>query len=103
MPPLDPTNQTPADQPLLPTLRRFLPYLWPAGEARLKARIVGAMTLVVASKLVQVFGASYTLKYAVDRMSVGDRGLATIVILLVVGYAASRFSTTLFDNARNAV
>ena len=61
------------------------------------------MLLVVASKIVQVFGAAYTLKYAVDRMSVGDRSLVTIVVLLVVGYAASRFSTTLFDNLRNAV
>jgi len=107
MPPADPTSQTRADQPLIPTLRRFLPYLWPAGETGLKARIVGAMALVVASKIVQVFGAAYTLKYAVDRMSGGprggDRGLATIVVLLVVGYAASRFSTTLFDNLRNAV
>lgn len=103
MPPTDPTSQTRADQPLLPTLRRFLPYLWPAGETGLKARIVVAMLLVVASKIVQVFGAAYTLKYAVDRMSVGDRSLVTIVVLLVVGYAASRFSTTLFDNLRNAV
>ncbi|WP_271299917.1 ABCB family ABC transporter ATP-binding protein/permease [Sphingomonas sp. CV7422] len=103
MPPTDPTSHTRADQPLLPTLCRFLPYLWPAGQPALKARIVGAMMLVVMSKLVQVFGAAYTLKYAVDRMAVGDRGVATIVILLVVGYAASRFSTTLFDNLRNAV
>ncbi len=103
MPPADPTQQTRADQPLLPTLRRFLPYLWPAGQTGLKVRIVVAMGFVVLSKLVQVFGAAYTLKYAVDRMSVGDRGVATIVILLVIGYAASRFSTTLFDNARNAV
>src|SRR3546814_18873730 len=80
-----------------------LPYLWPAGEPHLKLRIVAAMLLVLASKLVQVFGAAYTLKYAVDRMAAGDRGLATLVILLVVGYAAARFSTTLFDNLRNAV
>src|SRR3546814_3675883 len=102
MPP-DPTSHTRADQPLWPTLRRFLPYLWPAGEPHLKLRIVAAMLLVLASKLVQVFGAAYTLKYAVDRMAAGDRGLATLVILLVVGYAAARFSTTLFDNLRNAV
>ncbi|HVJ00314.1 MAG TPA: ABC transporter ATP-binding protein/permease [Sphingomonas sp.] len=100
MPP-DPTSHTRADQPLWPTLRRFLPYLWPADEPRLKLRIVGAMLFVLASKLVQVFGAAYTLKYAVDRMASGDRGLATIVVLLVIGYAASRFSTTLFDNLRN--
>src|SRR3546814_14462773 len=96
MPP-DPPSHTRADQPLWPTLRRFLPYLWPAGEPHLKLRIVAAMLLVLASKLVQVFGAAYTLKYAVDRMAAGDRGLATLVILLVVGYAAARFSTTLLD------
>src|SRR3546814_943684 len=61
------------------------------------------MLLVLVSKLVQVFGSAYTLKYAFDRMAAGDRGLATLVILLVVGYAAARFSTTLFDNLRNAV
>jgi len=90
-------------EPLLPTLRRFLPYLWPAGEPMLRVRIAAAMGFVLLSKLVQVFGAAYTLKYAVDRMATGQRGAATLVILLVVAYAASRFSTTLFDNLRNAV
>jgi len=102
MPPSDPTTAS-ADQPLLPTLRRFLPYLWPAGETELKARIVGAMLLVVASKFVQVFGSAYTLKFAVDRMASGDRGLASLVMLLVIAYAAARFGGTLFDNLRNAV
>src|SRR3954468_4616931 len=102
MPP-DPTTHTRADQPLLPVMRRFLPYLWPAGEAGLKARIVGAMALVLVSKLVQVFGAAYTLKNAVDRMASGDRSMATLVVLLVLAYAGSRFATTLFDNLRNAV
>ncbi len=68
MPPTDPTTSATAS--LLPTLRRFLPYLWPAGEPMLRLRIAGAMLLVLASKLVQVFGAAYTLKYAVDRMAV---------------------------------
>ena len=109
MPPLAPTPPTAlgATAPLLPTLRRFLPYLWPQGEPMLRLRIAGAMLLVLCSKLVQVFGAAYTLKYAVDRMAQGqgsgDRGVVTLVILLVAAYAASRFATTLFDNLRNAV
>jgi ABC-type transport system involved in Fe-S cluster assembly fused permease/ATPase subunit len=102
MPP-DTYTSTRADQPLLPTLRRFLPFLWPAGQPKLKARIVVAMLLVIASKLIQVFGAAFTLKYAVDRMAGDDRGALALVVLLVVGYAASRFGTTLFDNLRNAV
>jgi ABC-type transport system involved in Fe-S cluster assembly fused permease/ATPase subunit len=96
-----------AERPLLPTLRRFLPYLWPAGEPALKARIVAAMTLVVASKVVQVYGAAYALKYAVDAMS-ATRGashpeIITYAAMMVLGYAGARFSSTLFDNLRNAV
>ena len=102
MPPLDPTATTRADRPLLPTLRRFLPYLWPAGETGLKARIVAAMLLVVASKLVQVYGAPYALQGAVDGMGAA-RSASTLVMLLVAGYAAARFGTALFDNMRNAV
>ncbi len=102
MPPLAITD-TKSDQPLLPTLRRFLPYLWPAGEPGLKARIVGALALVLVSKLVQVYGAPFALQGAVDAMVPGSRTAPTLVIALVVGYAAARFGTTLFDNLRNAV
>ncbi|THD36285.1 MAG: ABC transporter ATP-binding protein/permease [Sphingomonas sp.] len=92
---------------MIPTLRRFLPYLWPKGEPALKARIVGAMLLVVASKVVQVYGAAYALKYAVDALAghapLGVTNISTFVILMVLGYAAARLSTTAFDNIRNVV
>ena len=101
MPPL-PVDSRP-DRPLLPTLRRFLPYLWPDGEPGLKARIVGALLLVLCSKLVQVYGAPFALQGAVDSMAPGSRTAPALVIWLVVGYAAARFGTTLFDNLRNAV
>ncbi len=102
MPPLR-TPSSGKDRPLLPTLRRFLPYLWPVGEPVLRARIVAAMLLVVASKLVQVYGSAYTFKYAVDHLSRGDRTATALIVALVVGYAASRFSTALFDNLRNTL
>lgn len=103
MPPDSSQLPTRPDRPLWPTLRRFLPYLWPAGAPMLRLRIVGAMLLVVASKLVQVYAAAYTLKWAVDRMAAGSRDSAWLVIALVLGYAGARFGTTLFDNLRNAV
>ena len=99
--PLDPTAS--GDLPLLPTLRRFLPYLWPDDAPELKRRIVAAMSFVVCSKLVQVYGVSYAMKAAVDTMAGGDRSLGWFVIALVGGYAAARFSTTLFDNLRNTI
>ncbi|RUN77570.1 ABC transporter ATP-binding protein/permease [Sphingomonas sp. TF3] len=88
---------------MLPTLKRFLPYLWPADAPMLRLRIVGAMLLVAVSKFTQVYVSAYTLKWAVDRMAQGDRSAMWIVIALVLGYAGARFATTLFDNLRNAV
>jgi ATP-binding cassette subfamily B protein len=102
MPP-DPTTATRAEPPLLPLLRRFLPYLWPANAPKLRVRIAVAMLLVVAAKLVQVYGAPFALQGAVDGMARGDRSATTLITALVIGYAAARFGTTLFDNLRNAV
>jgi ATP-binding cassette subfamily B protein len=100
---MPPASAAGADRPLAATLRRFLPYLWPADAPLLKVRIMAAMTLVVASKLVQVYGAPFALQGAVDRMASGDRSLVSFVVLLVIGYAAARFGTVVFDNLRNAV
>lgn len=101
MPP-DTSTRSAVERPLLPTLRRFLPDLWPADAPGMKLRVVGAMTLVVLSKLVQVYGAPFALQGAVDGMGVPTTPVS-LVILLIVGYAAARFGSTLFDNLRNTV
>lgn len=101
MPPVSESSS--ADRPLWPTIRRFLPYLWPADAPGLKLRIVGAMAFVLLSKLVQVYGAPFALKGAVDRMAIDDRSAVTLVVLLVIGYAAARLGGVLFDNLRNVV
>lgn len=88
---------------MLATLRRFLPYLWPAGATGLKVRIVAALALVIASKVVQVRGAPFALQGAIDTMAAGSRGALWLVVALVAGYAAARFAGTLFDNLRNVV
>jgi ATP-binding cassette, subfamily B, heavy metal transporter len=98
----DPTTSTP-ERPMLGTLRRFLPYLWPRHAPGLRARIVIALVLVVCSKLVQVYGAPFALQGAIDRMAGGSRDGVWLVIALVTGYAAARLGTVLFDNLRNAV
>jgi ATP-binding cassette, subfamily B, heavy metal transporter len=43
------------------------------------------------------------LQGAVDGMANGDRSATTFIVALVLGYAAARFGTTLFDNLRNTV
>ncbi|MBX3595269.1 ABC transporter ATP-binding protein/permease [Sphingomonas sp.] len=91
------------ERPMFATLRRFLPYMWPANAPGLKLRIVVALFLVLLSKVVQVYGAAYALKAAVDAMALNDRGAVTFVVLMAVGYAAARLGTTVFDNLRNTV
>ncbi|SEK67887.1 ATP-binding cassette, subfamily B [Sphingomonas palmae] len=96
-----------ADRPLLPTIRRFLPDLWPSDAPGMKLRVAGALLLVIASKLVQVYGAPFALQGAIDGMAGSSGGIArtpvSLVVLLILGYAAARFGSTLFDNLRNTV
>jgi ATP-binding cassette, subfamily B, heavy metal transporter len=87
---------------MLPTLRRFLPYLWPANRADLKIRIVAAAFFILMSKAVQL-SMGYVYGLAVDRMQPGMEAGVTIAIALVVAYAGARFSGVLFDNLRNFV
>ena len=81
-------------------LWRFLPMLWPRGEAELKARVVIAVVLVLVGKGIGFIG-PYALKVAVDRMS-GHAAFA-VVAGLVLAYAVARFTGVLSDNIRNAI
>jgi ABC-type transport system involved in Fe-S cluster assembly fused permease/ATPase subunit len=81
-------------------LWRFLPMLWPKGDAELKARVIAAVVLVLAGKAVTLIG-PYALKLAVDRMSA--HAAFAIVTGLVLAYAGARFCGVLFDNLRNAI
>src|SRR5687768_18368947 len=84
------------------TLRRFLPYLWPVGEPRLRTRVVVAVLLVLAAKAATLT-MPFAYKAAVDRMSVGMDSAAGLIMALVIAYAGARFAGVLFDNIRNAI
>jgi ATP-binding cassette, subfamily B, heavy metal transporter len=81
-------------------LWRFLPMLWPKGEAELKARVILAVMLVLAGKAITLLG-PYALKLAVDRMSA--HAAFAVVAGLVLAYAAEAGRGVLSDNLRNAV
>jgi ABC-type transport system involved in Fe-S cluster assembly fused permease/ATPase subunit len=84
------------------TLRRFLPWLWPAGEPALKARVVAAVVLVLLGKGAGLL-MPFVYKGAIDRMSHGVTPAAGLAMALVVAYAAGRFGGVLFENLRNAI
>ncbi|HEX8239441.1 MAG TPA: ABC transporter ATP-binding protein/permease [Allosphingosinicella sp.] len=86
-------------------MRRFLPYLWPEGEPRLKARVVVAFLLVLLAKGVSL-STGFVYKGAIDIMSGSAEGADAAVGLavgLVLAYAGARFAGVLFENLRNAI
>jgi len=98
------TKEAPqAREPGWGALRRFLPYLWPNGEPRLKARVTISLLLVLASILVTTLIMPLTYGAAINRMTAGMEPAAAIAIALVAAYAAARFTGVLFDNLRNGI
>ncbi|MFC7499355.1 ABCB family ABC transporter ATP-binding protein/permease [Enterovirga sp. GCM10030262] len=83
-------------------MRRFLPYLWPAGETALKTRVVVALFFVLLAKSA-TFVTAYAYKGAIDRMTDRVDAAVMLAVALVVAYAGARFAGIFFDNVRNAI
>ena len=88
-----------------PTIKRFLPYLWPKEDPSLRRRIVVAMLLVLAGKGVTL-ALPFAYKGAVDQMAgpaTGSAGEQALIVAaaLVAAYALGRFTAVVFDNFRN--
>ncbi len=101
MPP-DQIPQPTADYDGWATLRRFLPYLWPAGRADLRARIVAAMVLVLLAKAV-VLATPLAMKKVVDTMAAGGDPLVWVALSFAIAYTAGRFLGSAFDQVRNII
>jgi ATP-binding cassette subfamily B protein len=88
----------------LKTLKRFLPYLWPAGRPGLKLRVVIALALVLIAKAVMLV-MPFAYKGVIDRMAAGNvaSDAVLVIVALVWAYAGARFGAVLFDNLRNAI
>ncbi|MFN7051199.1 MAG: ABC transporter transmembrane domain-containing protein, partial [Gemmobacter sp.] len=109
-----PTNNTPpaapADEPPstsgLVTIRRILPYLWPDGEAWVKRRVVIALLMLVAAKIVSV-STPFFYKAAVDGLA-GDAPdgamlMGLTAVALTVAYGLARLGAVAFGELRDAV
>jgi ABC-type transport system involved in Fe-S cluster assembly fused permease/ATPase subunit len=84
------------------TVRRFLPYLWPAGRPELRARIVFAALFVIVAKAI-VLAMPFAYAGAVDAMAADGDPAVSVAMALVIAYAAARFAVVAFDNVRNIV
>ena len=95
-------DQTPPEAEGWQTLKRFLPYLWPADNWPLRRRIIVALTFVLFAKGVTL-ALPFAYSGAVDAMSenAGIEEGALVAFALVAAYGLGRFSGVAFDNIRN--
>ncbi len=88
------------------TILRVLPYLWPAGQGWVKRRVILALLMLVASKMVS-FVTPMLYKQAVDVLAKDAPDAATLMGLAAVGltvaYGMARLGSVLFGELRDAV
>ena len=88
------------------TIQRVLPYLWPAGEAWVKRRVVLALLLLLAAKVVSV-ATPFFYKAAVDALAGEAPSAAVLLALSAVGltvaYGVARLGAVGFGELRDAV
>ncbi|WP_299502651.1 ABC transporter ATP-binding protein/permease [uncultured Roseobacter sp.] len=87
----------------LRTIRKVAPYLWPADPAWVRHKVIGAMALLIFSKMISV-ATPFFYKGAVDALAEeGVPMLALGAIGLTVAYGMARLMTVGFQQLRDAV
>ncbi|OCF35176.1 iron-sulfur clusters transporter ATM1, mitochondrial [Kwoniella heveanensis CBS 569] len=79
--------------------------IWPKNNSKVKIRVLGALTLLVAGKILNV-QVPFFFKAIVDSLNVPITETSTVWVLAgasIAGYGAARILTTAFGELRNAV
>lgn len=86
------------------TLRSFAPYLWPLGRADLRARVVVALAMLVASKAVTVY-VPFLYRDATNMLSPKSAVGALVVapVALIVAYGVGRILMVVLGQLRDGV
>jgi len=88
------------------TIRRVVPYLWPAGQSWVKRRVVLAIGMLVLAKLIAV-GTPFFYKAAVDALAGDGQSAAWMLgagaVGLTVAYGVARLMNVGFQQLRDVV
>jgi ABC-type transport system involved in Fe-S cluster assembly fused permease/ATPase subunit len=88
----------------LATVRSLLPFLWPEGDTRTRARVVAAVIFLILAKLATV-GVPLVYSRAVDALTPKGAGASVLVLpaTLIVAYGLMRVASAGFAELRDAV
>src|SRR5579885_1413342 len=87
------------------TMKGLMPYLWPKGRIDLKMRVVIAMLLLLASKVVTIL-TPYAFKGATDslvKVSGTEVALLSVPIFMVMNYGLGRVFSVVVASIKKKV
>lgn len=99
------TRETP--NPSFLVIRKLAGYLWPADDPAIKKRVIAALGLLGASKVLSV-SVPFLFKYAIDNLSQISTltevdPITAVPIAALLGYGAARAGASLSGELRNAI
>ncbi|MFE0756343.1 ABCB family ABC transporter ATP-binding protein/permease [Inquilinus sp. NPDC058860] len=83
-------------------LHSLAPYLWPAGQLEMRARVVLAVLLLVAAKIASVYTPIF-YKDAIDALSVKGALPLLLPVGAILAYGAARVLSLAFGELRDAI
>jgi ATP-binding cassette, subfamily B, heavy metal transporter len=86
----------------LRALKGLGPYLWPRDSIELRARVVLAVALLIAGKLVTITIPLF-YKHAVDALAAPNPGLIAVPVAAILAYGGARILAQGFNELRNAI
>ncbi|AKK20330.1 ABC transporter ATP-binding protein/permease [Candidatus Liberibacter africanus] len=92
--------------PLLKIVKKIWPYMWPVNRWDLKARIIGAMLFLLASKLV-ILGIPFLFKWITDTLleqstiSKTTHYLSVGIVILIISYGTMRVVSLISNQIRD--
>jgi ABC-type transport system involved in Fe-S cluster assembly fused permease/ATPase subunit len=86
----------------LRALKELHPYLWPRDSLELRLRVVVALLLLIAGKLVTI-AIPFFYKRAIDALTSPRPGLIAVPIAMILAYGAARVMSQGFNQLRDGV
>jgi ABC transporter ATM len=86
-------------------LKIFFQYIWPKDDLKVKLRVVFALCLLFASKILNV-SVPYFFKFAIDKLNakpIPGSKLLTMIYASLIGYGVARLGANASQEGRNAV
>lgn len=99
------SNPVPKDVSLKPdvrTIRKLLPYIWPANLPQIRTRVILAFISLIIAKGATLI-VPLLFKGTIDALSLTHQGIITLPVVLILSYGIARLLSALFSEVRDGI